>query len=353
MKKKFYDRFDDEFVEEFKDLVKKNKSIVIVSHKSPDDDSISSVLGIYVYLTEFLKIDEAKIRMIYSGKKTESWNYFKNYEKVEFVNDISEELKEENLLIILDASGWMRLSNDQKINGFKGTTICIDHHPRPENKFDLHMVVTPCSSCAEMIYRLFFEKERLLNKETCEILLLGMIGDTGVFKFVDRKTSSILKAANKLVDMGEVSIQELCSKFQKYSQESYEVLKELMKNSTFEEIDGWPKFIYSFVDLDFVKKNGFDDNMISQGSGLFVHNFTREVVGVDWGFSVTPKLITNDYSISVRSLPGSVSARAFMERTKFGGGHDRAAGGKIAAENLRQALKIMMEWMKNNKPKLS
>src|SRR3989344_3412753 len=136
MKKKFYDRFDDEFVEEFKDLVKKNKSIVIVSHKSPDDDSISSVLGIYVYLTEFLKIDEAKIR---------------------------------------------------KINSFKGTTICIDHHPRPENKFDLHMVVTPCSSCAEMIYRLFFEKERLLNKETCEILLLGMIGDTGVFKFVDSK----------------------------------------------------------------------------------------------------------------------------------------------------------------------
>lgn len=349
--KKFYTKVNDEFRQSFLEKVKSSGKIVIASHKSPDDDSISSVLTMYWYLVEELKV-KAEVSIVYTGEQLDSWSYFKNFEKIQFVDDLANHLEGVDTLILVDGSGWGRFSRNENISDFSGFTICIDHHQTPEDKFDLHLVDSKKLANAELLYRLFLEEVEL-DKEISEVVLLGILGDTGIFKFVNSDNAGVFEVAQKLVENGKINIQELAAKFQKYSEKSYVGLVELIKNSKFESIQGWPKFIYSHMSRDFVNANGLGDNDVSVASGLFSVHFTRSIEGVDWGVVITPLQESERFSLSLRSLPGSANVREMMEKTGYGGGHDRAAGGAIEAENVEEAIEELFSWMKENKPKLS
>ncbi len=346
--KKFYSEITDEFITLFKDKVVSAKSIVVSSHTSPDDDSISSVLGIHYYLTEVLKIAKDKINIFYTGEKTDTWIFFERYSEIKFVNDIYNHIAEEDLIIFLDGSGWRRFSRSEEIAKIKNYVICIDHHPTPEDIFDLHLVATQYPASVEIIYRLFLEKESL-DKEICEIILMGILGDTGNFRFIKPDQSSTLGIAERLINDGSITVESLQSKYQSMSIVVYKTLQELMKNSKIEKAEGWPEFIVSYLTLDYINENKLDDNVMGEASGLFAP-YLKSIKGIGWGFTVTPKLADGMCRISLRSIPNSVSVRDIMEKTKFGGGHDRAAGGKVKTNDPEEGIKILLRWMSDNKP---
>lgn len=92
-------------------IFKKSESIILTSHKHPDDDSISSILAAYYYLTKKLHLSDNKIKIIYTGEKSDRWAYFKNYDKVQFTKDLVLSLKGGETLVILDADRRKRISN--------------------------------------------------------------------------------------------------------------------------------------------------------------------------------------------------------------------------------------------------
>jgi phosphoesterase RecJ-like protein len=346
--KKFFKEISPEFISEFKNKVENADSIVVSSHISPDDDSISTVLAVYYYLVNYLRIDEKKIRMLITGDKLLTWKYFDNFDEIEFVDDIYGNIKDKDLAIFTDGSGWKRFSRREEIKKLKGDTICIDHHPNPEDKFNLHLVVKEATSCAELIYKLFYESEEL-DPKICEILFLGISGDTGNFKFLKPTDSGVFLIAERLLREGKFDIQTLQSKYKNISTKVFMVLVKIMANSKIMEIPGWPKFMMSWIDTNYAIEASLTDRDISDASSLFTQ-YLRGVEDITWGVVATPRLHDHATSLSLRSLPGSVSVRVVMEMTKFGGGHDRAAGGKVYNKEPEEALKYLQDWMEKNSP---
>lgn len=348
---KFETEITMKFKRQFDVEVKNAQSIVITSHFSPDDDSIASVLATYYYLINYLKVDSSKVRIIYTGELNDNWVSLMNFEKIEFVDDLYNFVNKDNLLIVLDGNGFKRFSRKEEMRQFKGKTICIDHHPVPSDQFDLQLVAKQYTSTSEILYRLFYDSEKL-NKEICEIILIGLIGDTGNFRYIDHTKAEVMHIAEKLIREGEINVDSFCSRFQKINKNAYQVLIELMKNSQILNIEGWPDFVLSSIDMNKCIKNKYSDNDISEGSSNFT-NYLRAIDGVNWGMVITPRLHDMTHSVSFRSSPGSVVTREIGEKMGIGGGHDRASGGKILTKNTKTAVKTILDWMKKNKPSFS
>ncbi len=348
MKKKFYSEITEEFRILFDQKIKDSESIVIASHIAPDDDSISSVLSTHYYLTEILKIDKSKIRILYTWDKIDTWNYFERFSEIEFVDDIYKHIGEKETIIFTDGSGWRRFSRNSDIKQLKNYVICIDHHPTPEDRFDLHLVATSRPSTAEIIYKLFFENEEL-NKEICELILMGILGDTGNFRYVKPNQSETFLIAEKLVRKGQITVESLENKYRTISIPVYKTLQEIMKNSQIMKLENWPDFLVAYITPEFIEENNLNDSQISEASGIFTP-YLKSLSGVDWGIVVTPRIVDKACKLSLRSIPNSVSVRSLMEEMKIGGGHDRAAGGSIQTVNPSEAIEILLNWMRANKP---
>lgn len=165
----YYKVLDSEFKEKFDKKVKSSSNIILTTHIGPDDDAISSILAIYYYMVSILKINNRKVSMVITGGVKTKWEYFQNFKKIRFVDDLSNFIGESDLIIKLDGSEWKRLSNLEE--NYKNYSICIDHHEVRRPHSNLQMVVKKATSTAEVIYELFYA-DRKLKKEICEILLL-------------------------------------------------------------------------------------------------------------------------------------------------------------------------------------
>lgn len=335
----------------FDSMLSESESIVITSHFSPDDDSIASVLSVYYYLANFLKIELSKLKIVYTGEKNEKWCSLTNFDKINFVDDLSNHVKNTDTLVMLDGGAYKRFSRKAEMEMFSGKTICLDHHPIPGNQFDLQLVAKQFTSTSEIIYRFLYETEKI-TKEICEILLLGIVGDTGSFRFINNSNAGVLSIAEKLITNGEINVDSFIGKFEKININSYQILIELMKNSKIKKIKNWPEFVCSYIDMNKCLKLKYTDNDVSEGSSYFTR-YLRAVNGVEWGMVVTPRFHDMTHSVSFRSSPGSVVTREIGEKMGIGGGHDRASGGKLITKDTKIAIKIVFDWMKKNKPSFS
>lgn len=330
------------------------QSICITSHRSPDDDSIASVLAMYQLVTE--KFPDKRVEMIYTGDPENGrYKSFANFEKVKFVPDLTDQLFGFDLLIMLDGGEWGRFTNKpDAARTFTGKTICIDHHGSTPDKFDLMLVEPGASSCSELVYRLVEDKEHL-EVEKARIFLLGILGDTGNFSYLDPTQLETLDIGRKLIEKVGVSIQEFTSLYAAIPKSRFELVKELMKNTEYiDSIPGWPPLQISTLSREYAVVFGYTDLEISEAVHIYVDNFLRWIHGYEWGVMITPRA-DGTYSLSLRSLPGSVNVRRVVERMGTGGGHDRAAGGTIRHDSkevpveVSQAKEILLTWLNNNK----
>ena len=106
-----YSKISSEFKIEFFKLIENSQNILITSHISPDEDAIASVLSMYEILSN--KYTAKNIRIAISSEPQDRLKIFKHYEKIEFVNDISNHLTDTDLLIMLDGSQHARFSKNE------------------------------------------------------------------------------------------------------------------------------------------------------------------------------------------------------------------------------------------------
>lgn len=333
--KKFRDQFD-------KKISKSNK-ILITSHNNPDDDSISSVLGVYYYLKS--NFADKNVDVIYKENFVNRWNGFTNFGKIER-RDIDVNIYD--TVILVDANQWSRggLVNED-ISKSNASKICIDHHESPPDDFDLSLIIPSATSCAEVIYYTFFD-ENNLTEDAAEIILLGIIGDTGTFNYVSYSQSHIFDVIKKLVEAARINdIQLFTTRFRGYSEEVFTILSKLMLNVTIVDIDGWPKCLVSYLEIDLLEK--YDGDTLSIAAHIFIAQYGKSIEGVDWGMIFYPKS-ESELKVSLRSLPKVVNVRKVVEKIGIGGGHDNASGGKyIIADNSRtKKVEEFMEFVLNS-----
>ena len=326
-------------------LIEKSTNIVITSHKNPDGDAISSLLSIYNYIINFYPTK--KVSMVVNGTNSNRHHYFNNYSQINFVTEICDHIKQADLLIFADGCQYSRFTNiPESIKTHLAKKICIDHHPNLSDDFDITLIDVNATSTVEIIYKLFFQHQKI-SKTLADIVLLGILGDTGTFNYVKPSQTDIFLLAKKLVDINQTDIQTFKSNYSKISLQSYQAISELIKNTTFHTSANNPSYQVSFLSKTFINKRKISQENLSEASHVYMSSFLRTIEGFPWGMVVSPSN-ENDSKISLRSLPNSVNVRSFMQKMTIGGGHDRAAGGEIKNSTPQKTIKTLIKWIEAN-----
>ena len=326
------------FTTQFWETVQNANRVMITSHTGPDDDSIGSVLSLKGTLSE--KNVDADI--IYEANNSDRWESFKGYSTIRFVKNLKKHVEKYDVYIFLDANEVQRFSQNEP--RYRGKKICIDHHVlEGEPGFDLHHIDSEAASTTVLIHNLFW-KDKDVPQHISEALLLGILGDTGYFKYINPNNANVLSVGQKLIEQGDIRLEEFLSRFSSTKQDAFEVYTLLLRNATIEDIDGWPTFLYSFVDEEDVES--YSDEVISTGAHMFV-SWPKRVAGITWGFVYTPR--NNDQiACSFRSIPGSVNVQHIAKKMDIGGGHIRASGGRFENMTTREAIEQTKEWMRKH-----
>lgn len=312
------------------------KTIVISGHVSPDDDSIASTISTYYAITRKLK-HKGSVRIVYPGSRMPRWDPFPLYEHVEFTDDFAGELDDADLAIFVDGNQWHRFG----IEKADVATICIDHHHYESLDFDLNIIDPTAASTTEMIESLFYNTDAL-DETIAPILLMGIIGDTGMFRFITPKNAHVLITAHRLIMEANLDVQHFLAGYHRRGLAAHKPYAHLLGSSQIIEIPGWPKGMYSVASTDVCKDA--NDDQISEAAHQFV-SYALQVDTIDWAFVVTPRS-DGSSKLSFRSLPHSVNVKDLATKMGIGGGHDRAAGGRFESTAPADAAEQVLAWCK-------
>ncbi len=292
-------------IEELRDA----KTIGIGGHIRPDGDCVGSVMGLYLYLKK--ELPEAQID-VYLERPADIFRCIPKIDvlKSDFEKDVRPD-KIYDVFLALDCNAE-RLGDVETLYGKAGRRINIDHHISNPGCGDLNIIEPEKSSTCELLYELF-DKERL-DEEIAKTLYIGMIHDTGVFKYSNTSPRT-LQVASDLISYG-FDFPRLID--ETFYEKTY-IQNQIMGRAVLESIrflDG--KCIVSMVDrktMRFYQAEPKDlDGIVNQ---------LRIVKGVECAifmYEVAPM----EYKVSMRSN-GNVDVAEIA--VKFGGGgHVRAAG---------------------------
>lgn len=233
----------------FKNFINNHNFFLVIGHKEPDGDCISSCLGI----AEILKHYNKQYQLLSAGpfKRTEIQKFEKQFtNEMEF---LSEEERKQTGLIICDCSEMHRLG---EIEGDLRNldTFVIDHHKTAEIPNNAESIIYSNSPAASLLVQLLYENcVGKLTEKIAKILYFGLMTDTGFFRFLTNKDTETFLASARLVEAG-ANPRETYDEIT--SGKSYQSRKLLgvMLNHAETYLDG--KLIVTYETLEDTKKYG-------------------------------------------------------------------------------------------------
>ncbi len=342
------------FLKEWEELLVSAQDILITTHIREDDDAIGSLLSLYSHLTRTYPTKKVKMAVSYATKPR--WNQFKNFDLIQFDKDIADEIDQHDLLIIVDTANYDRVSYKPDILAASHIKkMCIDNHESTErDAFDAMCIDLDTVSVSEMVYELFYEQAAHILRDDAEAMMLGILGDSIWFTLnLAPKKVKVFTIVERLLREGQIDLETFKEKFWLEPSQTFLIMQNAMSHATFYEIPGWPKFLCSYIDREFVEKHKFSDADLSVGMSAYTADFNKTLSDVPWGISLYPQ---KDGSIkaSLRSRPGSVNVRVIAETMGLGKGHDGASGMVFPSngETLQpaEAVEEFLEFLKTHTP---
>jgi len=214
-------------------------------------------------------------------------------------------------------------TSPDKLDITKFKSICIDHHPETFEGVTLNLSDPTGSATCQLLAELFDITS--FDKPLAETLMIGILGDTGSFRFVDPTRSRVLDTSRKLVDVGQINIQVLQQRFERVPENIFEIMQILMANTKNVTLPNLPGFSYTYLSKSLLSK--YDADTMSLAYHKYQFLFIRQIEGYPWGFVVAPK-DEKEFKISFRSTPGAPNVKILCNQFFDGGGHVMASGGK-------------------------
>ncbi len=312
--------------------IKASKNILINMDTRTDYDALccSIVMG------RFIKSQGIKTTIIHSNIIGETFNQFFTFDEIKTNTDISAvELKDFDLIIFLDSGSRNHISLNDKFKFPENVeTINIDHHITNEMYGKLNYIYH-IGSCCSVLYQFFKENKIELSGEYLKILAIGVVTDTGFFKFDSTKPIDFRIAA-ELMEKG-IKIWEIISILSSYEYIDQVKFKELVYRNL--KIDFDKKYAYSTITLDELRSDKIDLTKV------FVRHsdLIRYILGIDLSFVVAETESNPKYfELSFRSKDPSFDVCKIAE--KFGGGgYKTGAGAKLYnVKSMDEALDTVL-----------
>ena len=309
---------------EFLDALSAAKSrgggILIAAHVRPDGDAVSSVIS----AAGILRDNGFDAVGILPGDIPDSCVPFV---PEDLVVRKSSGLKPA-LFLILDCSNPERIAAD----GFRPEcpVVNIDHHPDNSQKAQFSLVRPECCAAAEVLYHLFRECGFRISAENATRLLLGILTDSGCFRF-DNTTPESLEAAAELIRLGADRHRIVLEAFLNRDAALVRLEADLLNNGLRTAFDG--RFAWFVLTEALLKKYGVD---VRNTETLI--DAVRNIRGVE--FAALLREEPGGYKLSLRTKNAPWSAGKVARRLN-GGGHEMAAGGFIPANSAAEAEEIL------------
>ena len=192
---------------EFIKKIEKHQTIGVVSHIRPDGDCIGSQVALCRWL------EKNGYRAVGFNEDHISLNmqWLLDYFPVE--TPTPEKLEECDLFILVDGNALHRFGSFKDwYEENPRPLLMVDHHPNPEDIFDVAISVDDASSTCELIYKLYEETDiELIDEEIAKALYTGIITDTGSLRFDSVKPETFEVVAD-LVRKGQFTPNEVIEK---------------------------------------------------------------------------------------------------------------------------------------------
>lgn len=297
-------------------LLKEAGKMVIVSHISPDGDTLGSSLA----LAHALRMLGKEVMLNVDDDIPSVFSFLPGIgEYMRFAPDDSVPA---DLLIVIDASSADRAGN--AMNVVKARSVLnIDHHKTNTHFADYLYLDSDAAATAEIIYSLLLELGTELNTEIATCIYEGLYTDTGSFKY-SNTTSRTLSIASALLTYG-VNPSLISDNMEVKSRSQVEMLGKVLETLSFLR-DG--KIAYVEVAPELYDYNVDTDTFVS---------YPRYIEGVEVAL-LFKQVEENLTRVSFRSKQVDVAKIAL---SFGGGGHQKASGCSIHAP-LKEAESVVL-----------
>lgn len=322
------------------------KKIVITAHKSPDGDAIGSIIA----LAEVLKSMNVSATMMVPDEFPEflKWLPSANQVMVAEKNEVLAErlLMEADIIFALDYNLPHRAGKiGPFIESSPAMKIMIDHHQMPGDFAQYTFSDVGSCSTAQLIYEFAeaLEAHQQLSYEACQAIYLGIMTDSGSFRFKSVKPITHRIVANLLelgLDQDEIHRNV-------YDNNSLSRLQ-LRGFAIAERLEMLPELKTGII---YLTQADLKKYQASKGDTEGLVNTALSINGIEVAFFLREQ--EKEIRISMRSTGGfSVNnlSRAHFE----GGGHTNAAGGisYLSMEETIAKVKKVMEAEKDQLKKI-
>lgn len=306
--------------------LKNAKTIVVLTHESPDGDAISSSLSVYHALQQYGKNVDVVIP-----------EHAKDFDFLPGADQILNTGKEEayDLAISVDCTDLKRLAGGKEFFETAKKTVEIDHHSVNAMFADYNYVDPVSPSCCQVLIAMFEYYGVEITKEIANCILTGMITDTGGFQW-GGVTPETFEFAAELIRKG-AKIKEICRKALRNKTKAHCKLERLVYDRLeFYEND---KIAISYITIEDNQNTGAK---LGDEEGLT--EMLRDIEGVEVAVLLKEKEGKNGYKASLRSHETiNVSEICLL---LGGGGHPGAAGCFIPG-TLEQAKAKILDAIKH------
>ena len=312
-------------LEDILKILEDNDNFLILTHKSPDGDTLGSGFALWNFLKEMGK--HANVEN--SDEFPERYDFlYKGYK--------AEDISYDYVIAVDIADPKLIGGNLGKYQEEGAVDLCIDHHF--SNKcFAKKTYVEPDASAAALImYKLFKKSGREISPQVATCLYTGLATDTGCFKY-ENTTPEAHIACAELMTLGVPFAKINRSMFDIKSRERIKVEQSVISNMEF-----YCKGECAMIALSqkHIEESGLEP---AEFDGLA--SIPLSVEGVKIGITAKERH-ENVYKISVRTTD-EIDASAFC-REFGGGGHIRASGCEIKGtleevkeKLIKQAQKVL------------
>ncbi len=157
------------------ELIGQSKNILIVGHRSPDEDAVGSALA----LKWALKNQGINSSIFIEGYSSKEYDFLPGYNLINSKLDSSCDF---DLVFALDYGDVRRLAIDDLLEQYNPIVITVDHHlDEGANHIGELKILEPASSTSEIIYHYLKESNWDIDRDIAVCILTGIIGDTGGF----------------------------------------------------------------------------------------------------------------------------------------------------------------------------
>ena len=302
-------------------LIENANKIVITTHFSPDGDAMGSSLALYHYLRNRGK----DVRVVVPNSFPYFLKWMEGADNVvvnAFLPIVGEKLiKNADLIFCLDFNTLKRIGVlGEFVQQSSAKKVLVDHHPSPDDSFDVTISYPRISSTSEIIFRLLSQMGDYdkITTVIAECVYCGMMTDTGVFTY-NSNDPEIFDIISLLIKKGVNRDNIYRNVFNNYSESRFRLLGFTLS----QRMKVYPEHRASLI---YLSKEDQKQFILTKGDTEGFVNYPLSIKNII--FSVFIREDDEMVKISLRSQ-GSFACNEFAAEYFNGGGHFNASGGEF------------------------